>query len=209
MHFIRSARATITIVGLLSFASFPHATAAPLDELTRAVVRGGAPTVDEASPRQFLRAYMSILARAQPREVIWYVNAAVKVRPDLAPQIAVATLDVRRPNMKKADQRKTCQLIGDIIQAAVMSNPPAAPVIVKAAIEAAPFARDCILAAAIAAAPDQRLAFVEAARAVPAAAPATMAMMNSSVLNPTIGTINPADYTAPAGVISPEQPPIR
>jgi hypothetical protein len=29
------------------------------------------------------------------------------------------------------------------------------------------------------------------------------------VLLPTIGTINPADYTAPARVISPEQPPIR
>jgi hypothetical protein len=207
MHLIRSLRTTIAMLGMVSCALFSTATAAPLDELMSAVLHGGAPTVGEASPRQFLRAYMSILARAQPKEVIWYVNTAVKARPDLAPQIVLATLNVRRPNMRTADRRKTCQLIGDIIQAAVMANPQAAPAIVKVAIEAAPFARDCIIAAAVAAAPDQRLAFVAAANAVQAGTPATLAMMSSSMSLPTIGTINPADYTAPARAISPEQPP--
>lgn len=201
MDFRYWARAFVALIALRFAAITPVTSAAPLDDLTNAVLRGGASNISQASPQQFLRAYMSILARAKPQEIIWYVNAAVKVRPDLAPEIVVTTLNVRLPNTKLVDRRKACEQIADIVQAAVIACPEMARVIVKAAIAAAPFARGCILAAAISAAPDQRIALL-------AAAPESeSAMMSSSVIIPITGTINPADYTPPAFVNSPEQPP--
>jgi hypothetical protein len=191
----------------LFFSPASSARTTPADELSDAVIRGGASGLDAASSEQLLRAYMSILAKAKPTEVIWYVNAAVKARPDLAPSIVVATLNLVRPSVKLADQRQLCQRIGDIIQAAVIAAPASAVAVVKAAIEAAPFARACILAAASAAAPDQSIAFREAASAAQTIAVDRVAMTSSSVLIPAIGTINPADYTPPGNVVSPEQPP--
>jgi hypothetical protein len=180
--------------------------AGPLDELAAAVARGGAPSVREASPRQFLGAYAAVLVRAKPKEVIWYVNAAVKLRPDLAPKIVVITLNVLRPNMKVAHSPQMCQQIADIIQAAVMGNPDAAVAIVKEAVEAQPFARDCIVTAAIAAAPDQKIALAAAAYA--SSVGSSGADPNGSyAFIPAIGTINPADYSRPENVNSPEQPP--
>jgi hypothetical protein len=207
MHCKTRAHAPIAALTLLLSCSVAlGAVAAPIDDLANAVARGGAPSISEASPRQFLRAYMSILVRAKPKEVIWYVNAAVKSRPDLAPKIVVATLNVRRPNAKVEDKRNACQKIGDIIQAAVMANPDGAAAIVKAAVEAEPLARDCIIAAASAAAPDQRIAFLQAAGEAQTTAVGSNANYSYAFI-PAIGTINPADYTPPASVNSPEQPP--
>jgi hypothetical protein len=199
------ARAMLAVLALLLSTSLTSAVGAPLEELTRAVLRGGASTVKDASSRQFLSAYMSILARVKPNEIIWYVNAAVKIRPDLAEKIVLATLNVRRPNAKISD-RTACQFIGDIVQAAIMANPEQAIAIVKAALEAAPSARGCVVGAAIAVAPDQRIAVIDAASEGQAATQDGLAMLNSAFI-PAIGTINPADYTAPANVISPERPP--
>jgi hypothetical protein len=194
------------VLALLLSAFLTTAVGAPLDELTSAVLRGGALTVNDASSRQFLRAYMSILARVKPNEIIWYVNAAVKVRPDLAVKIVVTTLNVRRPTAKIAS-RTACQLIGDIVQAAIMASPEQAVAILKAGLVTAPFARDCMVAAAIAAAPEQRIAFIDAASDQPATQDG-LAMLNSSSASiPAVGTINPADYAAPVSVTSPERPP--
>jgi hypothetical protein len=179
----------------------------PLQELAAAVARSGAPSVEGASPKQFLGAYAAVLVRAKPKEVICYVNAAVKLRPDLAPKIVVITLNVRRPNMKVAHQREVFQEIADIIQAAVVASPDTAAAIVKAAVEAVPFARDGIVTAAIAAAPDQKIALVQAAYATLSAGADGMGLNGSYVFIPAVGTINPADYTRPETVNSPEQPP--
>lgn len=198
--------ASLLMLALLFWAG-PSALATPSDELSSAVMRGGASGLHEASAEQFLRAYMSILAKAKPTEVIWYVNAAVKARPDLAPNIVVATLRLLRPSVKTTDPRQLCQRIGDIIQAAVMTNPASGVAIVKAAIETAPFARDCIVAAASVAAPDQSIAFRQAANAAQTTEVDRVAMTSRSASILAIGTINPADYTPPGNVVSPEQPP--
>ena len=181
--------------------------ASPLDELASAVAHGGAQSAKEASPGQFLRAYTAVLVRAKPKEILWYVNAAVKLRPDLAPKIVVITLNVRRPNMKLAHRQEVFKEIADIIQAAVMASPDTAAAIVKAAVEAVPFARDCIVAAAIAAAPDQKIALVQVAYASLAAGADGVDLDGSRIFIPAIGTINPADYTVKEHVNSPEQPP--
>jgi len=208
MHF--SSRPSACILGfalLISFWLPPITNAAPTDDLTNAVARGGAASVTEASAKQFLRAYMSILVRAKPKEVIWYVNAAVKLRPDLASKIVVVTLNVRRLNTNPRDLRDRCRQIGDIIQAAIMASAEAGVAIVKAAVATEPFARECIIAAARAASPDQNIAFLEAARESELAAAEFTDLTVSLVSIPAIGTINPADYTRPHNVISPEQPP--
>jgi len=192
---------------VLSWSISTVAFATPSDDLVRAIASAHAPSATEASPKQFLRAYMSILVRARPREVIWYVNAAIKARPDLAAKIVAVTLEVRRLRMKADDKRQNCREIGDIVQAAVMANNETAAAIVKAAVEVEPFARDCIVAAATAAAPDQRLAFLQAAGEAQPASLVRAGLNGSSGLIPTIGTINPADYTSPGNVMSPEQPP--
>jgi hypothetical protein len=179
----------------------------PLDELADAVTRGGAGSAKEASPAQFLRAYTAVLVRAKPKEVIWYVNAAVRIRPDLAPKIVVVTLNARRPNMKISDKSEVWKQITDIIQAAVMASPEAAAAIVKAAVAAEPWARDGIVAAAIAVAPDERIAFLQAARDGQSARVGGFGLEGSYVFIPAIGTINPADYTRNENVNSPEQPP--
>ena len=180
---------------------------APVDELAAAVARAGAPSIEEASPKQFLGAYAAVLLRAKPKEVIWYVNAAVKARPDLAPKIVVITLNVRRSNRKIAQRQEMFQEIADIIQAAVMASPDTAIAIVKAAVEAFPFARDCIVTAAIAAAPGQKIALVQVAYGTLSSGADGVGLDRSYVFIPAIGTINPADYTRPESVNSPEQPP--
>jgi hypothetical protein len=203
---VRPRAASIALALLLSASGIPSGVATPVDELTRAVAISGAASATSASARQFFSAYLSILARAKPNEVIWYVNAAVRLRPDLAPNIVVVTLNVHRRNMHEGKKRESCQEISDIVQAAVLVSPSSANAIVKAAVQAAPFARECIVAAASTAAPEQRLTFLQAAR--DAQADRSGGVFNGSYASiPTIGTINPADYTPPANVNSPEQPP--
>lgn len=78
------------------------------------------------------------------KDIAPYVTAAVRLRPDLAPQIAGAAVKAHRRNANDA----SCDCIDPIIRAAIAAAPDAANAIVREAIAAAPSARACILAAA-------------------------------------------------------------
>jgi hypothetical protein len=161
-------------------------------DLTRAVQVAGASSVETATPDQFLRALNSLFVRSNAREVCAYVGAAVRARPDLAPQIVVAALRVSRvsPRTDFKDFKQpigkeiSCEEIDCIIRAAIAAHPSASREIVDAAIAAAPLLRDCILAAA--------------------AQPCPLA--NAPVQPTILAPINPANFVPPP-VVSPEQPP--
>ena len=161
-------------------------------DLTRAVQVAGASSVETATPDQFLRALNSLFVRSNAREVCAYVGAAVRARPDLAPQIVVAALRVSRvsPRTDFKDFKQpigkeiSCEEIDCIIRAAIAAHPSASREIVDAAMAAAPLLRDCILAAA--------------------AQPCPLA--NAPVQPTILAPINPANFV-PAPVVSPEQPP--
>ncbi len=162
------------------------------DALTRAVKVAGASSVETATPDQFLRALNSLFVRSNAREVCAYVGAAVRARPDLAPQIVVAALTVSRvsPRTDFKDFKQpvgkelSCEQVDCIIRAAIAAHPSATREIMDAAIAAAPLLRDCIVAAA--------------AQPCPRA--------NAPVQPGLITTINPSNF-APPPVVSPEQPP--
>ena len=187
------------------------ALASPSGDLIQAVSRGGSASVEEASASQFLRAFAAVLVRAKPKEVVWYVNAAVKLRRDLADRIVVVALNVRISDARvfdKQNKEKVGAEISDIIKAAVTADPDAAAAIVKAAVNTEPFARDWIVAAAIAAAPEQRVAILKAA----AEAESLIFVRRSgfdagNMPSTTSGTINPASLLNNQNVNSPEQPP--
>ena len=205
-------RATLASLAVpLSFGLITSAIASPSDDLTRAVSRGGSASVEEASASQFLRAFTAVLVRARPKEVVWYVNAAVKLRPDLADRIVVAALNVIISGADLSDRQnkqKIAAEITDIIQAAIAADPDAAVAIVKAAVTAAPFARDWIVAAAIAAAPDQRIAFLQAAHEGESNAFFWSSRVGAgNISSTTFASINPANLSGNGNVNSPEQPP--
>ena len=164
-------------------------------DLTDAVTAGGARSVAEASPEQFLRAFNSIAVRAPERDLAMDVAAGVQLRPDLAERIVVSVLEIGQRDGKLAHKPFSCELIARIIRAAVGAAPEAAPAIVRAAVHAEPDARNCIIAAAIKAAPDQEFAIRAAAGE---------GTMTTLVQWHGTGTINPADFTE---VNSPEKPP--
>jgi len=159
------------------------------DALARAVRVAGANSIGTATPDQFLRALNSLFARSNAQEICEYVGAAVRARPDLAPQIVVAALKVSRisPRTDFKDFKQpvgegiSCDEVNCIIQAAIAAHPSAAREIVDAAMAAAPLLRDCISAAA--------------ARPCPVA--------NAFAEPRMIDTINPANQEP----VSPEQPP--
>jgi hypothetical protein len=161
-------------------------------DLTRAVQVAGASSVETATPDQFLRALNSLFVRSNAREVCAYVGAAVRARPDLAPQIVVAALRVSRvgPRTDFKDFKQpvgkeiSCEEVDCIIRAAIAAHPSATREIVDAAIAAAPLLRDCIVAAA--------------------AQPCPLA--NAPVQPGIIVPINPSNFVPPP-VVSPEQPP--
>jgi len=161
-------------------------------DLTRAVQVAGASSVETATPDQFLRALKSLVVRSNAREVCAYVGAAVRARPDLAPQIVVAALRVSRvsPRSDFKDFKQpvgkeiSCDEIDCIIRAAIAAHPSASREIVDAAIAAAPLLRDCILAAA--------------------AQPCPLA--NAPVQPTILAPINPANFVPPP-VVSPDKPP--
>jgi hypothetical protein len=161
------------------------------DALTRAVTVAGASSVATATPDQFLRALNSLFVRSNAREVCAYVGAAVRARPDLAPQIVVAALTVSRvgPRTDSKDFKQpvgkelSCEQVDCIIRAAIAAHPSATREIMDAAIAAAPLLRDCIVAAA--------------------AQPCPVA--NAFPQPRIITTINPSNFAPP--VVSPEQPP--
>lgn len=203
----RAALASLAVP--LSFGLIASTIASPSDDLTRAVLRGGSATVEEASASQFLRAFAAVLVRARPKEVVWYVNAAIKLRPDLANRIVVVALNARRSDVESADKGKACEQISDIIQAAIAANPDAAAAIVKAAVEAAPFSRDCIVAGAIAAASDQKTAILQAAAEAELLVMFRPSGLDTGNISSRINhTLNPADFFNNENVTSPEKPPV-
>src|SRR5437870_9129799 len=159
------------------------------DALTRAVQVAGASSVATATLDQFLRGLNSLFARSSAREICAYVGAAVRARPDLAPQIVVAALTVSRvsPRTDFKDFKQpvgkelSCEQVDCIIRAAIAAHPSATREIMDAAIAAAPLLRDCIVAAA--------------SRPCPVA--------NAFVEPRIINTINPSNEVP----VSPEQPP--
>jgi hypothetical protein len=162
-------------------------------DLTRAVQVAGASSVETATPDQFLRALNSLFARSSAREVCAYVGAAVRARPELAPQIVVAALRVSRVSRsdfkdfnQPVGKEISCEDIECIIRAAIEAHPSATKEIVSAAVAAAPLLRDCVVTAANAVQPCQEAnAFVEPR---------------------TINSINP-ENSVPPEIVSPEQPP--
>jgi len=163
------------------------------DDLTHAVNVAGASSIEAATSDQFLRGLNSLFVRSNAREACAYVGAAVRARPDLAPQIVVAALRVSRVSRSDSKDFKqpvgkeiSCEDIECIIRAAIEAHPSATREIVSAAVAAAPLLRDCIVAAANAVQPCQEAnAFVEPR---------------------IINSINPANFVSPE-VVSPEQPP--
>jgi hypothetical protein len=173
------------------------ANAAPSDELSRAVTKGGSPSIKEASAAQFLNAFNSVLVRKKISDFPSYVAVAIKVRADLADKIVVSALAACHLKKHGDDQRISLEIIDLIIRAAVAADHEAAEAIVKAAIMSEPYARDCIVAAAIAVAPQQQLAILRAAGEIQ-----TMAFLQRREPD----SINPVNFSGEI-VNSPEQPP--
>ena len=132
------------LAAALCVAALSTVLAAPADEISSAVSAGGA-TVREATPAQFVRALSSMLTRIKEQKFPEYASSAIKLRPDLAPQITAATLRARRPGIQVDD---SCNWVNRIIRAAVAAAPDAKAAIVRAALQQEPAARECIFAAA-------------------------------------------------------------
>ena len=185
-----SAAAFLAIV-ITATGFFPSsAQASPSDEISRAVAAAGAPSVKQADAGTFTQAFTSVVVRKKCKDIAPYVTAAVRLRPDLAPQIAGAAVKAHRRNANDA----SCDCIDPIIRAAIAAAPDAANAIVREAIAAAPSARACILAAA--GQTETQTAFFR-----PPGVDA--GNINSSA----IGTINPANIGAVGIVVTHEQRP--
>ena len=205
--YLRSKSIALAVLLWFGFAAI-SSNASPIDDLSRAVRSGGAADAETASPKQFLRAFASVLARTGSENVGLYVAAAVKLRAELSVKIVLTALKARLFYGSFANKADAVKEISHIIQAAVGANSDAAADIVKAAIKAYPFAKSSIVDAATAAAPDQKMVFMEIA-----ADQSRLAFLHPSSLDPgnasnfTLGTLNPANDSEPVPVKSPEQPP--
>jgi hypothetical protein len=165
-------------------------TAAPADTICHAVAAGGAAKIETATPPQFVRAFAAVLMRVPEPDRPPYLTAAIRLRPDLAPQITVAALRAH-----EKDSQNSCNWTDAIIRAAIAAAPAAKEAIVLAALEAEPYARACILAAAGIEKGDRLFAFFR-----PPGVDA--GNINSS----SIGTINPGNLSAQGNEISPSRP---
>jgi hypothetical protein len=176
-----------------AFAAAPSPAAA--SEITRAVAKTGAASVESAHPNQFIRAFGSVLAAKKARDFASYVSAALTLRKDLAAQIVATALSAYRLKHHQADDES---IIASIIEAAISANPGATASIVRAAILAYPEAKEVIIAAALKIAPDQELAILRASGDIQ-----TISFLQST--GPA--TINPVNSRGIQPVNSPEQPP--
>jgi len=186
------------------------AFATPAEEITRAVEVNGVSDVSQATPRHFVKAFIAVTLRVEPRELPNYVIAAINLRPDLAPNVVAVAVKIvsKKSETKPALQ---CVLIERIIRAAIASNPDAAVSIAKASASASPTLRRCVISAAIAAAPEAKDQIVEAATAktIPLAF-LTFSVADSTGLSSWTTALNPANISQVGdnGVVnSPEQPP--
>jgi hypothetical protein len=132
----------IAITGTGFFPS--SAQASPSDEISRAVIAAGAPSVKQADASTFAQGFSSVVIRKKCKDIVPYITAAIRLRPDFAPQIAVAALKTHRRHGNDV----TCDCVDPIIRAAIAAAPDEKKAIVRAAIEAEPWSRECTLAAA-------------------------------------------------------------
>jgi hypothetical protein len=121
-------------------------------ELDSAVRTAGASSVGSASPDQFMHAFNSLVVRYPRDQVCDLVATAVRLRPDLAPQIVVATVTGYQPvrgygkDYKEVVGRKEmpCGAVQCIVDAAVAAAPRMTDEIYNAVLTTAPMLRDCI-----------------------------------------------------------------
>jgi hypothetical protein len=117
--------------------------ATPADEISRAIIAAGAPSVKEADAATFLKGFSSVIVRPTCQDIAAYVTAAVKLRPDLVSAITVAALKAHRRDVADV----SCDCVDPIIRAAVAAAPDAKKALLRAALDSAPWARECIIAA--------------------------------------------------------------
>jgi hypothetical protein len=124
-------------------------------ELDSAVRAAGASSVGSASPDQFMHAFNSLFVRYPRDQVCDLVATAVRLRPDLAPQIVVAAVTGYQPyqpvrgygkDYKEVVGKKElpCDAVQCIVDAAVAAYPRMTDEIYNAVLTAAPMLRDCI-----------------------------------------------------------------
>lgn len=171
-----SAAAFLAVIVAVTGPFSATAQASPADEISRAVIAAGAPSVKAADAATFARGFTAVVIRIKCPNIAPYVTAAIKLRPDLAPQITVAALKAHRRNVNDV----SCECIDPIIRAAIAAAPEARKEILRVALDAAGWARECILAAA---GPTE----TETAFFRPAGVDA------GNINNSAIGTINPAN----------------
>jgi hypothetical protein len=133
--------AQIFALALALFAGQP-VLASPATEIHRSVKVAGATDIKHAVPATFMQGYNAVIIKVRQADAPLYVSAAVKMRPDLAPQITVATLNAR------PRERHSCEGISAIIKAAIAATPDSRYAIARAALAAQPTSRQCILEAA-------------------------------------------------------------
>jgi hypothetical protein len=181
--------------------------AAPADEITRAVSVHGVSDVSHVPSKQFSKAFLAVALRVDPDDLPDYIDAAVKLRPDLAPTSVAIALKVAWENWRTTSdpmltslthhsttgRAALCELIEQIVKRAVVAARNNAPQIARAAVATCPEMRQCILTAAIAAAPE--------------AEEAIMSAVTSS--SPPADTYQAFGFSLKheAQVASPEQPP--
>ena len=124
------------------------------DALARALAAQNV-TVSGASEEQFLAAFSSVMASADPRTVCTIVGRAVRARPDLADRIVVAAITSARPVRGYSKDFKQpvgkeipCEWVQCILQSAIAADPGSERLILDAALAAAPMLSDCINAVA-------------------------------------------------------------
>lgn len=137
----------------LALLAAQSAFASPTIEITRAVNVAGGADVKHAAPSIFMQGFNAVIIKVKQPEAPLYVSAAVKMRPDLAPPITVATLNAR------VRDRHRCKDISAIIKAAVAAATDSRYAITRAVLAAQPTSRQCILQAAGISEKDLRVAY--------------------------------------------------
>jgi hypothetical protein len=124
-------------------------------ELDSAVRAAGASSAGSASPDQFMHGFNSLVVRYPRDQVCDLVATAVRLRPDLAPQIVVAAVTGYQPyqpvrgygkDYKEVVGKKEmpCDWVQCIVDAGVAASPRMTDEIYNAVLTAAPMLRDCI-----------------------------------------------------------------
>lgn len=192
---LRCALLVFAVVLSLKVASAEQ-TGPPTDETLATITVQASSSVAHTETDEFLAGFISTAMRFHGPRFISCVTNAAKLRPDLAPRIAVCALNIARLNSHLLGGHLTCEAIDKIVRAIVAGAPQSAPDIVKAAIESEPYARDCIITAALAAAPGEESEIKTAASET---TPMSMFVWR--------GRINPVEDLPLGNVNSPEQPP--